>query len=85
MPREVIAGSNDPELKDIKRLVVSWGAEGKSLDPVVTLGGWIHEESEDGAQADWSPETVWALNRADTNKLIRTLRKARDQAYGRDE
>lgn len=37
-------------------------------------------------QDDWKPTGIWTtLTREDCNQLIKVLRRARDNAYGRDE
>ncbi|ACU71773.1 hypothetical protein Caci_2864 [Catenulispora acidiphila DSM 44928] len=44
------------------------------------------EEKAVGWEEGWMPEAYSpSLSRSELNRLIRTLRRARDQAYGRDE
>lgn len=53
--------------------VVGWSKEGEHVQ-VATI---LKDDPEDGWYVD--------LNRAEINRLIKALRTARDQAYGRDE
>lgn len=78
MPNEVIVRSPDAQL------TVQWGKV-DDPDPTVTLTSWQETFLPDGRHADWDPAAAWALDRECINKLIRALRRARDQAYGRDE
>jgi hypothetical protein len=90
MPRERIVSENSG--LDVE---VSWGREGgyvqvattcPDLDRAVTVAKEIVE-----FKAAHPDETLLTtgyhadLDRARINELIRTLRKARDQAFGRDE
>ena len=78
MPNEVIIRGSDAQL------TVQWGKPG-NLDPAVILSSWRETYLPDGSHADWDPKSAWNLDRKSINKLIRVLRRARDQAYGRDE
>lgn len=72
-------------------LHVSWHAEDEhstghvqvafEADPAYLKFGAEHPNEDRERSSVWSP----VLTRADINKLIRTLKRARDQAYGRDE
>lgn len=53
---------------------ITWGRDTYVQIAVVT------DEDQDGMEANHL-----SLNRSGINAMIRTLRKARDQAYGRDE
>lgn len=76
MPREKIDGTDG-----CFNAQVGWGRDTGDVQ--------IGVEMADGQQtlrsvADFS--SVWAsLDRAGVNRLIRALRRARDQAFGRDE
>ncbi len=53
--------------------------------PVQYIGSLMGDYSKAGAVAPSMDVFTPVLSRQDVNKLIRTLRRARDQAYGRDE
>lgn len=77
MPKEKITAGGQHETKPTT-VHVGWDRSGYVQ---LATKGWYY-----GADPD-SPELgVYAdLNREQINTLIRSLRKARDQAYGRDE
>ena len=74
MPREVIATHGD--LGEPIGVEVSWGREGFVQVATTNL---------DKEQFEMSRGWFVTLNRNEINRLIRFLRKARDQAYGADE
>lgn len=61
-------------------VAVAWGRD--STVQVATAP--VPAEGSAGVEIDTGGEFV-TLNRIQINDLIRTLRRARDQAYGRDE
>jgi hypothetical protein len=80
MPKEIVL-SADPlhDGEEVEGLVqVGWNVEAEYVQ-VATF-----------SRAMVTHETIWdgfyvSLNRDGINRLIRNLRRARDQAYGRDE
>lgn len=97
MPTEVIR--NRPEVDDgsLPYTRVGWGrdAEYVQLGTVIpeSEGGIMrHVRPAAGEDGGWEPvecpngEAGWfvQLDRAGINRLIHTLRRARDQAFGRD-
>lgn len=79
MPSETIIKS------DNSQFTVGWAKQGSSLDPAVTLSDWRAELDPNGAFSAWKPSSAYRLDRDGINRLIRVLRRARDQAYGLDE
>ena len=96
MPREMISSSNHGTNDHPAPLVqVAWGREtyvqvGVCYDDRPRVDGSGHvPRSEASDEIDSMrvtiPEGLWSdLNRDGINRLIRVLRKARDQAYGVD-
>ena len=79
MPKELIRGipegtSDAPIDLGIE---VSWGRD----------SGHVQIATVNLAKQSFTPEYGWFrdINRDEINRLIKTLRKARDQAYGVDE
>lgn len=73
MPAEKINDANSP----YHRVHVAWGSGAQG----VTVGS-------DWTRADAPPAwegTFATLDRAGVNRMIRALRKARDQVFGKDE
>lgn len=85
MPKEVIHSSeqfssNYPEQTSI--VEVRWGRESEYAQIATLLvDTQTHEPIERSVDGGW----FISLNRTGINDLIRYLRKARDQAFGRDE
>lgn len=101
MPKELVYGSEPPyaEVSSARSVVgVHWGHE---MDSYVQLStslfnddgkyetadGVVHTaEGDDAVRRElWSQGYYVNLDRRGINKLIRNLRRARDQAFGRDE
>lgn len=90
MPKEVVYGEQMSATKDEVPIVpiveVRWGREAGYVQVVSKA-----TDANDGRCASDSPDTHFTdgyhvdLNRHSINDLIRHLRKARDQAFGRDE
>lgn len=86
MPKEYIY-SGDPQERG--SMAVSWGKE--HCDVQLSIAGPIGWRlAQDGrVRADQEPDNGldWHLHptRNEINRLIATLRKARDQAFGKDE
>lgn len=94
MPKDKIY--DNAELFDIE---VGWSREGESVQLGLathdgrSLAEWLAGQDENrertvGEQlaAPAGFASLWAtLDRAQINRLIKSLRKARDDAYGRDE
>ena len=81
MPNEVICKTANNTV----RMNLVWGNAATQQNPTVALGSWVIRAAPDDNQSDWDlTGPCWVLDRADINKLIRTLRRARDQAYGAD-
>lgn len=95
MPRETIRNRNGCADADFC-LSVGWSREGEWVD-VVTYRpdgviGLREEHGKQGQDGDFReiqaierPGWVVNLSRHDINNLIRVLRRARDQAFGKDE
>lgn len=75
MPKEVVHTSQYPGEAPNPVVPVFW-----SRDGFVQLGVVMVDGSEDPANGLYCD-----LNRDQINRLVRNLRRARDQAYGRDE
>lgn len=94
MPKERVYDSC--EMFDLE---VGWSREGESVQLGITthsgisIADWLAGQSENRGRSVVeqlaSPAgfpSLWAsLDRAQINRLIKSLRKARDDAYGRDE
>lgn len=78
MPKEVVYGNGNTGL--ISHVAVGWGRDTNVQIGVVN--GPQSEIAIDGVVAD--PGLWMDLNRAQINRLIRSLRRARDAAYGAD-
>lgn len=77
MPKETIATNQHPTDNDGNtpppwRLSVGWQVDGYD----VQVGA--------GIDGDYEAGQFFHLDRQDVNRLIRSLRKARDQAFGAD-
>jgi hypothetical protein len=83
MPKETFFSNTHPQVGE--RLSIMWSGQDKSADPLVTLTLEKQAEAPDGCTGEWGNKSNWNLERKAINGLIRSLRKARDQAYGRDE
>lgn len=79
MPKEIIWGDTPQDEHPDRKIYVPEVRWWKDRD--VTLGLVPIQNPEDPGSGLF----VEYLTRAQINKLIRTLRRARDQAYGRDE
>jgi hypothetical protein len=86
MPKEVIFGEQTPEDTMVPIAEVRWNREGGGVQLVTKA-----TDPHDGRVAGDSSETHVTdgfhvdLDRSSINKLIRNLRRARDQAFGKDE
>jgi hypothetical protein len=93
MPKESVYGIQhifDPPSNDNRPMVptvdVLWGREGGYVQIVTKV-----EDAHGGRWVGDSPETHFTdgmyvdLDRNEINRLIRNLRRARDQAFGKDE
>lgn len=101
MPKELIYGSDPPYTDESSaRSVVGvhWGRDGNDYlqlstglfnDDLKYVDGLGDTHTAEGEQAVrrqvWSEGFYVTLNRSNVNALIRHLRRARDQAFGRDE
>lgn len=85
MPKEYI-GTAPQEHGSV---AVSWGKDSGHISvSVAGPVGWRDEELKQLVAPDTDNGLDWhfqAMNRWELNRLIRTLRKARDQAFGKDE
>lgn len=84
MPHEKIYSANENAIYPQSYLDVAWGLQtitGKESHRGVMVGH-IHPEYKDD---HGSYGHYLELDRTRINKLIRALRRARDQAYGKDE
>jgi hypothetical protein len=83
MPKESVFGPSalacDPNAVPSSRLDVAWGNDSK-----VEVG--ILKPVTGTVDIPWFDDGFWlVLDRQQVNRLIATLRKARDQAYGADQ
>lgn len=80
MPKEFIESLGEPPNsvgdKDLAGVEVAWGR-----DTYVQIATVRPDGSEPSGKYGWYVD----LDRDQINRLIRNLRKARDQAYGADE
>ncbi len=91
MPKESVFGQQHPGIAEevhpkVPVVEVLWNREGGYVQVVSRA-----EDADGGRWAGDSPDTHFTdgmyidLDRQGINKLIRNLRRARDQAFGRDE
>lgn len=84
MPKEVIYNSEtfrDNDTSVASMVELNWGRDSESVQIATTVrDASTHEPITEKVQAGWFIN----LNRSGINKLIRDLRKARDQAFGAD-
>jgi hypothetical protein len=83
MPKEIVVASWDyiPEDEEVEPLVeVSWQ---RGLEHVQVVTYSRSKITHDTADRDTAQFVT--LNRTAINQLIRNLRKARDQSFGKDE
>jgi len=92
MPREYIAFETERhengQMSDTHRLDLSWGDGNVVLTHRTFRNGtWTSEDGTEGCKFDNElMHTIGTgLDRKAINDLIRNLRKARDQAFGKDE
>lgn len=101
MPKELIYGTDPPytEVSSARSVIgVHWGAEMAEYLQVSTIlfnddlkyltgDGVVHvAEGEEAARREiWAQGFYVSLDRRGVNALIRHLRRARDQAFGKDE
>lgn len=100
MPRESVFGAQMPygEHSSARTQVgVTWSKEAGHVQiytclfnddlRYVTADGVSHEsEGEEKSRREWASQGLYVdLDREGINKLVRNLRRARDQAFGRDE
>ena len=79
MPRELIHAAYE---SDGYSAVVSWGKETSS----VQVGLKACAKDDNVILKGQEYDSLWInMNREQLNRMIRILRRARDQAYGRDE
>ncbi len=91
MPKERIQSHTAPEFD----VTVAWGRDTTvqicttAADADERLRAWVEQvegiQSQPGASFAMFDGWHVDLNRQQVNDLIRTLRRARDQAFGRDE
>ena len=77
MPKEVIRCDRDAATV---QAIVTWSRESSNVQVATT--NWSMRTS--GHPLDPKPGWYVTLDRASINKMIRALRKARDQAFGSD-
>ncbi len=80
---EVPAGQLAPEEGHIiydRAVAVAWSRASENRDGNVEVGAELLTTA-DGSREDW---LFLSLDRAGINRLIQTLRRARDQAFGAD-
>lgn len=81
MPKETVYSKYFPvNGRDEPEVVVGWSKEAEHVELAVLMSnGVVLEPTPEGN--GWYAQ----LDRAGINRLIKILRKARDDAYGRDE
>jgi hypothetical protein len=75
MPKELIIVQDGDNLVS-EKFSITWG-------PVATT--WLQIDSWDIESRQYHCQYLFEIDRDEINKLIKILRKARDQAYGKDE
>jgi hypothetical protein len=95
MPKESVYGiqhTYDPndDHPMVPTVDVLWGREGGYVQIVSKVedahgGRWIKSEDDSVPETHFTDGMHVDLDRNSINKLIRDLRKARDQAFGKDE
>lgn len=95
MPKESVYGNQhcfDPNDKNpqVPTVDVMWSRDGDLVQIVSKVedphgGRWIGEGDWDQGSTHFTDGMYVDLDRNSINKLIRNLRRARDQAFGRDE
>lgn len=83
MPKELVYGDAITSEDDLSAVAVHW-----SRDQHVQIVTRVADKEQHGPQDHPIPVEYGyyvTLNRHGINNLIRNLRRARDQAYGRDE
>lgn len=96
MPNEVFFCNEHPANVNWEKLSIGWSAAKDSVDPKVCLSvrtrprTQYHEANEECCTLPpqvhpWRDRGNYDLDREAINKLIRVLRRARDQVYGKDE
>ena len=85
MPKEKIGGIDCPDIDLV--VEVGWQAYPAGTVQVGAVQLSNTPADEYRMKIDGKPVNGWyvSLDRNGLNRMIRTLRKARDQAYGRDE
>ena len=95
MPKEITYGTTENETFSVDGVVrencargvqVGWNRDGwVQIGTLLRYG--IESTKDEPAHLRYSTERGWYvdLGRTQINDLIRNLRRARDQAYGRDE
>lgn len=83
MPKEVIVSdAGFPDTDEVTLTEVRWSKDSEYVQLATVLADRsTHEPIERKVHGGW----YFSLDRIDINKLIKNLRRARDQAYGRDE
>lgn len=76
MPKELVYGTVNAEPHVGSGVEIGWGRDGQYVQMAT---GPVPVTGFDSERAHYVQ-----LDRAGVNRLIRALRKARDQAYGRD-
>jgi hypothetical protein len=94
MPKETIYAEHTPygeESSAVSVVEVSWSREAEHVQLVTkcvdrsTLEPYAGPETENLREIPFTAGMYLSLRRSTINDLIRHLRRARDQAFGRDE
>jgi hypothetical protein len=89
MPKELVFSDQLPYGEDDPRVTVaevSWSREAEHVQLVTkSIDRATHEPVETTSDLPVTAGFYMQLNRREINQLIRNLRKARDQAFGKDE
>lgn len=80
MPKEIIRDQYETTPGVCATIEVGWGRESSHVE----LGTVVHDSSGQRVAKVTENGMFVQLNRDGINRLIRALRKARDQAYGSD-
>ncbi|QDK02666.1 hypothetical protein PP304_gp205 [Gordonia phage Phendrix] len=78
MPKEAVQRASTPDCSDV---TVHWSKEQGHVQVAITRYGEIWTDPDANSTTLYSE----AMTRYELNQMIKTLRRARDQAYGRDE
>jgi len=81
MPKAIVYSKHWNDSVEEPRVTVGWSKESEHVQLAVLMPDGVPLDNTSPEANGWFAQ----LDRAGINRLIKTLRKARDEAYGRDE